>query len=140
MGKMHYFCPNCWEEVLKDTKICPYCGVNIEKMEKEGTYLDKLINALKSNDYFTARTAAYILGEIGDSRAIEALSICIEEGDPYIAAEAVIAIAKIGGVRALDLIEKAKDHPYVTVRRTAFEAEEILKGKEKGGDLNYGEK
>ncbi len=130
MEKIRYFCPNCWEEVLKDTKICPYCGADIEKMEREGTYLDKLINALKSNDYFTARSAVYILGEIGDPKAIDALSICIEEGDPYIAAEAVIAIAKIKGVRALDLIEKAKGHQYVTVRRAAFEAEKILKNRE----------
>lgn len=132
MKKMRYFCPNCWEEVLKDTKICPYCKTDIEKMEADSTYLDKLINALRSNDYFTARSVAYILGEIGDSKAIDALSICIENSDPYIAAEAIIAIAKIGGIRALGLIEKAKEHPYVTVRKVAFEAEKILKNKEKG--------
>lgn len=77
MGKNTLFLSELLRRVLKDTRICPYCGVNIEKMEKDSTYLDKFIKALKSNDYFTTRTAAYILGEMGDSRAIETLSICI---------------------------------------------------------------
>ncbi len=124
MGKLHYFCPNCWEEIPKDTKICPFCGANLEE---NNTYLEKLISALKSKDGFTARRAAYILGEIGNPQAIDALAAAIEEQDPYIAGEAVIALAKIGGVRALDVIERAKSHPYVTVRKAAFEAEKILK-------------
>jgi HEAT repeat protein len=127
MSELHYFCPNCWEEIPKDTKICPFCGANLEDLEEKNTYLEKLILALRSKDGFTARRAAYILGEIGNPQAIDALATTIEEQDPYVAAEAVMALAKIGGIRALDIVERAKSHPYITVRKAAFEAEKILK-------------
>jgi len=124
MSELHYFCPDCWEEIPKDTKICPFCGANLEE---KNTYLEKLILALKSKDGLTARRAAYILGEIGDPQAIDVLATIIDEEDPYVAAEAVMALAKIGGMRALDTVKRAKFHPYITVRKAAFVAEKLLK-------------
>ena len=58
----------------------------------------------------------YILGELGDPRALDALETVIAEDDPYLASEAAKATGKIGGPRALEILQNAMPHSSFMVR------------------------
>lgn len=59
--------------------------------------------------------AAYILGDIGDPRAVEPLiAACARESDRYIRLAAVLALGSIGDPRALPMLITALDTPAWT--------------------------
>ena len=59
---MQCFCPNCFEKVFADTRICPACGVDIKAFGADLTYEDKLIRALKHPTDETRMAAILALG------------------------------------------------------------------------------
>ena len=111
-----YFCPKCWKAVSENATVCPHCGWSLDK---SSTYVEKLILALASPDGATARRAAYLLGKLGDSRAVPSLVERLNHGDAYVAAEAVTALARIGTADALCAVSNARRHRFAIVRWAA---------------------
>ena len=116
MSPIRYFCMSCWSEIPPDTRRCPSCG---RSTSKRLPYRQALERALRSPEEFTARRAAYLLGLLADPGSVPPLARAIEEGDPYVVAEAAAALARIDSTQAQVLVEKARDHRYVTVRAAA---------------------
>jgi HEAT repeat protein len=114
-----HFCPHCWREHPAASTTCPSCGA---QLAKRLPYREALELALACPEATTARRAAYLLGEIRDSASIPALTRAVETGDPYVAAEAIQSLAKIGGPEAMRVVVAARDHRYVTVRASARNA------------------
>lgn len=84
---------------------------------EEETYFDKLLrSALHHERREKRREMIYILGELRDPRALDALGTIMIEDDPYLASEAVRAAGKIGGDRAMELLLSVMHHPSFMVR------------------------
>lgn len=93
---MRFFCPNCWHEVKEKDEVCENCGLNIAEYSKKTDYIEKLINALHSPVASTALMAVWLLGELKDERAIQALSqITKESKDLVLVKAAAEALEKI---------------------------------------------
>lgn len=75
---MIFYCPNCWSCIKEDEKVCPECKGKIEPFDHR-SYFEKLIGALNHSERTTRLRAAYILGELGDRRAIRPLAEVINE-------------------------------------------------------------
>jgi len=118
-----FFCPNCWAQVREGEKICPECRVKIEPLDQL-SYFDKLTRALNHPVATTRMRAAYILGEIGDRRAILPLAGAIENAwekeNLFFLREIAIALGKIDGHDALPALIHLLDHPSFLIREIAL--------------------
>jgi len=110
------FCHHCWREHPPDASRCPSCGRSVTERVP---YREALELALHCPEALTARRAAYLLGELGDSEAVSALIQTLDGDDPYVAAEAVGSLARLGTAAAWDRIRAAVEHRFVTVRAAA---------------------
>jgi len=126
---IRYFCPQCWTEVGSGDQQCPRCGADLTE---DRDYFDKLVLALESPDYTTARRAAYLLGVAGDPRAVPYLVRQLGKEDPYLAAEAVQALGRIGSREALSIVQQARQHRFAVVRRAAAAVLSEPGGREPG--------
>ena len=115
---MIFYCTNCWNEIQKDTQICPNCGANQKALGKE-SFTDKLINALNHPEPSTPIRAANILGNLKSKEAIPFLINRLEkERDPFIIKAFVDALLKIDASNTKKLILKLlAENPPVTVKR-----------------------
>ena len=122
---MIFFCPNCWAQVREGEKICPQCRVKIEPLDQL-SYFDKLTRALNHPVATTRMRAAYILGEIGDRRAILPLAGAIENAwekeNLFFLREIAMALGKIDGHDALPALIHLLDHPSFLIRETALKS------------------
>jgi HEAT repeat protein len=85
--------------------------------EDEDTYFDKVLqSALHHGRREKRREMVYILGELRDTRALDALKTIMTEEDPYLVSEAVEAIGKIGGPEAMEQLQIMIQHPSFMVR------------------------
>ena len=117
-----WFCPNCWYEVTPDERTCPHCASDLAKLHRVD-YESKLIQALDHRLADRRLIAARVLGQIGGTRAVRALiKLAQRDGDPYASAEAVRALACIGGSEATAYLQKAAQHRSVVVRHAARKA------------------
>lgn len=117
-----WFCPDCWYEVTPDERTCPHCGGDLARLHRVD-YESKLIQALDHRLADRRLIAARVLGQIGGIRAVRALiKVAERDGDPYASAEAVRALARIGGSEATAYLEKAGQHRSVVVRHAARKA------------------
>ncbi|MCS7221340.1 MAG: HEAT repeat domain-containing protein [Anaerolineae bacterium] len=99
---------------------CPQCGAS--QSASGISYLEKLIAALRHPDPLTQRRAVYLLGQLGDQRAVEALVALLDAPvDPYVRAEAVLALSALGDEKAQAVLLQVKDDETqsVIVRRAA---------------------
>jgi len=85
-------------------------------------YREALEHALHCPEALTSRRAAWLLGQLGDERAVPALISALDFGDPYVAAEAVTALACLGGPQAWRAVRAAAGHDFATVRKAAGDA------------------
>lgn len=115
-----YFCRNCWREVPAGARgPCPHCGT---LLDDGASYVEKLIRALDAPEAATALRAAHLLGKLGATVAVPALLAKLDEsGDPYLAAAACGALARIGTPEAKAAVCAARKHRFATVRRVAAE-------------------
>jgi HEAT repeat protein len=91
---MTWFCVACFEEIDGPGQRCPSCGAQAE--DDLPTYEGKLVTALNHRLPDRQVLAARILGTIRSQAAIPTLAGLAEDGgDPYLAAEAARALAKI---------------------------------------------
>jgi HEAT repeat protein len=111
-----FYCPGCWAEVEPDAAACPRCGADIEVLD-EADYAEKLCRALRHPEGFTARRAAWLLGQRGDTGAVEALADrARDECGVYLAIEIADALASIDTSDARSVLrsmERVEGRPLV---------------------------
>jgi HEAT repeat protein len=120
---MTFFCPNCWKEMASAQQACFRCGAKVSSWGEQA-YTVKLVQALSHPEPDTRMRAIYLLGETRTHSAIEALTqVYRNTADPFVKAEVIKAVGKIGGESALLLLLEALRHPSFIVRQ---EAEKVL--------------
>lgn len=118
---MKSFCWNCFQVIESSEAPCPRCGQS--QCAVPGDFCEKLLRALNHPIGETRRRAAFLLGEKRVSEAVANLaSLVAGDSDPYVAKEAVSALAKIGSSQALHAIERAASHRSFMVREGAVQA------------------
>ena len=148
---MIFYCPNCWSRIKEDEKVCPDCEAEIESLDHR-SYFDKLVNALNHSERTTRIRAAYILGELGDRRAIKSFAEVVNKPrgieDVFSTEMIAIALGKVDGEETLSILIRLMDHPSFLVRRAALnsvsgftseEALEVIKKALKDSSLNVQE-
>lgn len=124
---MTVYCPECYAENAADAGICAACKRPLAGAN-EDDYVEKLIWALRHPDPTVPPRAAWILGERREGRAVESLLALVRESRDMGALEAaVIALGKIGDVRAVAVLEDLKHTSFLRVRRAADWALQQLK-------------
>lgn len=133
---MIFYCPNCWAHVKEDEKVCHECKIDIEPLDHR-SYFEKLVSALNHSERTTRIRAAYILGTLGDRRAIKPLSEVLNKSrgteDIFFIETVAISLGKVDGEEALPILICLMDHPSFLVRRAAlsslrnFRSEEAIK-------------
>lgn len=85
--------------------------------ECKDSYFDKVLKSALHHDRREKRwEMIYILGELRDPSALDALKTIMTEDDPHLVAEAAKAAAKIGGPMAMELLLIMMYHPSFLVR------------------------
>jgi HEAT repeat protein len=85
--------------------------------------VDGLIEALGyEKDVQVRREAAYILGKMGDSSAVDSLLKALEDPDSYVRRQAADALGLIGDPRSVDSLNKALHDPNKYVCQGAADA------------------
>ena len=73
VGMVHFYCPVCWKELDQDFAQCPHCSADIHSFWKSKDFVEKLIVALDHPEPSTVIRSVWLLGQIGDCRAVEPL-------------------------------------------------------------------
>jgi HEAT repeat protein len=85
-----------------------------------------LLGALHHHEATTQMRAAYILGEIGDKRALKPLADAIPQawdtGGLFFLREIAIALGKIDGDEAVPTLAHLLDHPSFLIREAALKS------------------
>jgi len=94
--------------------------LNQERLSEE-SYVQKLIRALHHPEPETPIRAAYVLGELRATQAMDELTDILHSSpDPYIAAACAEALGKIGGASALAVLKTAlNESRSIIVKRAA---------------------
>ncbi len=117
-----FYCPNCWREITQEQRVCVHCGQQISLWD-EKTFTEKLISALSHPEPTTQDRAIYLLGERKATEAVSALTALYRRsGSPFLQAEIIEAIGKIGGESGYALLTEALRHPSFIVRVEAVKA------------------
>ena len=120
---MVFYCPNCWSRVEEEEKICHECQADIEPPDHRG-YFEKLVNALNHSEKTTRIRAAYILGTLGDRRAVKAFAEVVKRvkdiKDIFLIEMVAIALGEVDGEDALPILVRLMNHPSFLVRRAAL--------------------
>jgi quinoprotein glucose dehydrogenase len=99
--------------------ICPVCGADLQDFSSK-SYEEKLIIALQHPEPTVPIRAATILGELRSNAAVEPLiDVAISVDDPYIQEAAVVALGRIGDVRAISCLDLLSREGAVRVRAAA---------------------
>jgi HEAT repeat protein len=132
---MIFYCSGCWQELPRDTRVCPSCGVDVESLSLERGYVEKLVAALDHPEPTTPVRAAWILGIRKERCAVPRLIRIVRESqDPYLAEVAVEALAKIGDPDGLEAIRFAATYGAMRVRdRAQRTMEEIQRATSPAG-------
>ncbi len=97
-------------------------GAAVLKFAKSERARDLLLAALHDSDEDVRHIAALGLAMHHDSRALGELLKLVTAGDPAGAGAAVVALGRIGGDEAVDLlIRAARSHPAIQVRGQAID-------------------
>ena len=103
-------------------RVCPRCGTSPEEATSRD-YLDKLVGALGHPEPETVQRAIWVLGERREAEALGALRALYEKStDPFVQAEIVRALGRIGTEQALELVKAAATHASLLVRKAALAA------------------
>jgi hypothetical protein len=106
-----FFCPNCWKEMEERDEMCPRCGVDIVALVQSRGYVDSLIIALSHSDPATTVRAAWVLGRLRATKAVEPLLRLVESDTGiYRQFEAIEALGRIGDRRARPALTQFAEH------------------------------
>jgi HEAT repeat protein len=124
---MRFYCPRCWQDFAKDLPRCPVCGLDIVEFWKSKDYVEKLIISLSHPEKETPIRAAWILGQLKDTRAVAPLIELVKKTeDVYIARAAVRALGEINNQEVRQFLVTLANHQAKMVRD---EAQRILSGR-----------
>jgi HEAT repeat protein len=85
--------------------------------ESKDSYFDKVLKSALHHDRREKRKEMiYILGELRDPRALDALETIMTEDDPFLVLEAVKATGKISGSKAMEFLLVMMHHKSFMVR------------------------
>jgi len=125
-----FYCPKCWSRVKEDEKVCHECKVDIQPLDHR-SYFEKLIGALNHSERTTRLRAAYILGELGDKRAIQPLVDASKKTrDLFLIEGIAIALGKMDDDRVLPALIELNKHQSFLVRKVALISLSRFKKKE----------
>lgn len=106
---VQWYCPDCFAEVEQQTERCPRCGADLT--DPTFDFEEQLIRALRHPLPDRRLLAAQILGQRHAHRAVPHLiGIVRESEDPYLVAEATVALARIGDPAGLAVVERVARH------------------------------
>lgn len=118
---MLIYCTKCWQENPATNRKCLRCGASLET--DSASYLAKLIRALAHPEPQTVQRAAWILGELKDSEAVEPLVALLKTTTEMGALEsAAEALGKIRDERAVDILFRLVTSSYLSVRSKSVDA------------------
>ena len=116
---MIFFCPICWKELGSDQQTCLNCGAKVSSFDDQ-TFTVKLVRALSHPEPETRMRAVYLLGETKTKSAFDALTQLYRNTiDPFLQAEIVKALDKIGDDATVGFLIEALRHPSFIVRQEA---------------------
>jgi HEAT repeat protein len=119
---MQWYCLECFAEVGNDDRRCAACGADLTAQDRDH-FGRKLVRARGHRLSDRRILAARALGVRGDPEAVPALIRAAEDDDPYVAAEAVRALASIGDRSGLQVVRRmAHGEGSVVVKAAASEA------------------
>ncbi len=114
---VRFFCPGCWRDFNEDISPCPYCGLDIRAFWDSRDYIEKLILALDHPEPRTPIRAAWLLGKLGERRAVQPLiELFKRTKDVYIAQAVVKALCKIDDTVARQFLNTLTTHPAKIIR------------------------
>lgn len=114
---VRFFCPGCWCDFSKDISPCPHCGLDIRAFWSGKDWIEKLILALEHPEPRTPIRAAWLLGEIGDTRAVPPLiDLFNRTKDIYIAQAAAQALTQMDDPAAQRFLRTLTEHPARMIR------------------------
>jgi len=130
---MNFYCTNCWSAVNDSSKICPFCGDDLQAQRQQPDFIDKHIAALRDSETATQVRAAWVLGERHEYKAVAALiALARQSDDAYVIETAVEALGKIGDWTAWDTLQAASAHANPRVQHKALQAIQRL---QRGPDI-----
>jgi len=98
---VHFYCPACWKELADDLPQCPDCGAEIHNIWRSKSYLEKLLLALNHPEPSTVMRAVWLLGQLGDRRAVEPLERLLDKtNDVFVIRAARVALSALEGSNA----------------------------------------
>jgi HEAT repeat protein len=89
--------------------------------------VEALIDALHDEDEMRSSRAAYVLGQIGDSRAFVPLVEMLDSKDASLRGHAVGALAEMGDPRGIEPLTRLVNDPVEWVRKIAMSALQDLR-------------
>ena len=119
--EMVIYCTRCWKENPAGSQVCQRCGAKLEA--DTGNYVSKLLLALSHPEPMTVQRAAWILGELRVTEAVEPLIRLLHTSQDMGSLESgVEALGKIGDEQAVDVLSQLISFSYLSVRLNAVEA------------------
>jgi HEAT repeat protein len=116
----------CWVEVPEGATSCPSCAADLEALDRTD-FGEKLARALGHPSPDIVRRAVEILGRRRSVEAVPALLARFRRGvDPYLGAEIVTALARIGGAEARAALNDWSRSNSLLIRRAAQEGLDAL--------------
>ncbi len=111
---MRYYCPGCWKDFPADMEVCSSCGMNIHFFWDSKDMVEKLIHSLRHPEPSTSIRAAWLLGKIGDPRAVQPLIHLIQNTqDYYLMRTAVQALQQINTEEGLEFLKTLLEAPML---------------------------
>jgi anti-sigma factor RsiW len=102
---VQWYCPDCFAEVEERTPHCPRCGADLANPARD--FEEQLIRALDHPLPDRQLLAAQVLGQRGARKAVPRLIGIVERADdPYLVAEATVALARIGDPAGLAVVDR----------------------------------
>jgi hypothetical protein len=121
--RVAWFCSTCLAQVVAAIDCCPRCGADpaVPRTGRDD-FERALVRALDHPLHDRRLVAARVLGLRRAVGAVPDLIRAVEAGtDPYLAAEAVLALARIGDPAGLAAIRRAAENAPVIARAAARE-------------------
>jgi len=122
------YCAKCWQENPTDSRVCRNCGARLAG--DNANYVGKLIQALSHPEPSTVQRAAWILGELRSSEAVEPLVRLLQTSAEAGALEsAAEALGKIRDERAVESLSHLVSSSFLRVRLAAVRSLENIGGQ-----------
>jgi HEAT repeat protein len=115
---LQWYCPDCFAEVEQQTAHCPRCGADLADPARD--FEEQLIRALGHPLPDRRLLAAQVLGQRQARSAVPDLIGIVEEADdPYLVAEATVALARIGDPAGLAVVDRMARQGSAVARAAA---------------------